>query len=199
MDKLTYFSGSPFARMCRVMVIEWDLPVEPVEYAFPPGPDMFAINPLGQVPALIRGDGKTIFPTFLVLEALWKMAGRPSTYDADRDRQVLMTILQMTDAYVAACYQRWTGLGPVNRNAIGYDLAARHLDRVNSTLNWLETAGSVTPGVTLPGVALACLCLWADARDGLDWRRYPGLAIVVQDLDQRDSFAQTTPRVWRYE
>ena len=184
------------------MVIEWALPVEPVEYAFPPGPEMFAVNPLGQVPALIRDDAPTVFPTLLVLEALWDMAGSPPQAYAPADRQLLMTVLQATDAYAAACYQTWSGLGPVGRNAVGFDPGRRNLDRVQSVLDWLDAAaagGGLRPGVTLPGVALACLCLWADAREGLDWRRRPHLVPTVDALGRRPSFAATRPRDWSPE
>ncbi len=127
--QLTYFPGSPFARICRVAVIELCVPVEPVDCAFPPGPDMFEVNPPGQVPAFILDD-RTVFPTFLILEDLWDMSGRTAIYDPASDRQVLLTLLQMGDAYVAAFYQKWCGLRPVARNAIGHNPAERHIARV---------------------------------------------------------------------
>jgi glutathione S-transferase len=198
--QLTYFSGSPFARMCRVMVIEWALPVEPVEFAFPPGPEMFALNPLGQVPALIRDGAETVFSTFLVLEALWEMAGRPAeAYDPGRDRQILMAALQATDACAAAAYQKWAGLGPVGRNAVGFDPGARNLERTLAALDWLDdhaATGRLRAGFTLPGVALACLCLWTDARERLDWRSRHRLRPIVETLAARPSFTATAPRKW---
>ena len=201
--RLSYFSGSPFARMARVLVLEWALPVKPVEYSFPPGPEMFALNPLGQVPALIRDGEEAVFPTFLVLEALWEMAGRPAAaYDPDRDRLLLMAALQATDAYAAACYQKWAGLGPVGKNSIGFDPAERNRERVGSALDWLDkhaAGGRLREGVTLPGVALACLCLWADAREGLDWRKRPHLVPLVEALAARPGFAATRPRAWSPE
>lgn len=195
--RLTYFPGSPFARMCRVIVIEWALPVEPVEYTFPPGPEMFALNPLGQVPALLRDGQEAVFPTFLVLEALWEMAGRPEVYVPARDRQVLMAALQATDACAAACYQKWGGLRPVAHNALGFDPGERNLARAASALDWLD--GRLERGVTLQGVAVACLCLWADAREGLDWRTRPRLTAVVEGLAERRSFQETLPSEWKYE
>ena len=74
--RLAYTPGSPFARMARVSIREWALAVEEVEVAFPPPPEIFAVNPLGQVPVLTVG-GEAVFPTFLILERLWSMAGRP--------------------------------------------------------------------------------------------------------------------------
>ena len=195
--RLAYTPGSPFARMARVSIREWALAVEEVEVAFPPPPEIFAVNPLGQVPVLTVG-GEAVFPTFLILERLWSMAGRPrAAYDGARDRQLLVTLLQAGDALVAAFYQRWAGLGPVGPNRIGYDPAERHLARVRSTLAWLEPrSGELGAAVTLPGIALACLLLWADARGGLGWPVPPGLDGVVRRLQGRESFLATQPPPW---
>ncbi|MGR3343549.1 MAG: glutathione S-transferase family protein [Paracoccaceae bacterium] len=198
--QLTYFPGSPFARMARVLVIEWDLPVQPVECEFPPSDELFAENPLGQVPALIFPD-RSVFPTLLVLEKLWDMAGQPpAAYAPDFDRQTLMTILQMTDAMVAAFYQGWTGLEPIGENLIGYDPAERNLKRTQFGLDWLDersTASTLRAGLNLPAVALACLVLWADSRGKLNWRDRHSLARLVDGLAAHDSFVATVPPDWR--
>ena len=55
--------------MARVCIREWALPVEEAEVAFPPPPETFAVNPLGQVPLLTVGD-EAVFPTLLILERL---------------------------------------------------------------------------------------------------------------------------------
>jgi glutathione S-transferase len=198
--KLAYFPGSPFARICRVLILEWSLPVEPVEQTFPTGTEMFPFNPFGQVPALLRDDGTSLFPTFLILEELWQMAGGPAEAYGPGDRQPLLVALQATDVHASMSYQKWTGLRPQAHNAIGFDLAERQRARVHTVLAWFERqaeAGVLRPGVTLPGVALACLCLWSDARERLDWR-HPHLARLVNDLAARDSFAQTGPQPWSY-
>lgn len=199
---LSYTAGSPFARMARVLVREWKLPVQEVELAFPLPADWFATNPLGQVPVLALGEER-IFPTFLILERLWELAGRPeAAYQPDRERQVLLTTLQAGDALAAAAYIKWTGLEPVGPNRIGFDIAPRNYERVYATLAWLceqHRAGRLRAGVTLCGVALASLVLWADAREGLDWRRHPELAGVVGALEGRASFQGTKPQPWRPE
>ena len=196
--RLTYTPGSPFARMARVLIREWGLAVEEVEVAFPPPPEIFAVNPLGQVPVLTVGDD-AVFPTFLILERLWSMAGSPpAAYDAARDRQLLVTVLQAGDALVAAFYQRWSGLGPVGPNSIGYDPAERHLARVRATLAWLEPrSDAFGAAVTLPATALACLLLWADARGGLGWPVPAGLCGRVRRLHGRESFQATQPPPWK--
>ena len=185
--------------MARVLIREWGLRVEEVEYPFPPPQELFEINPLGTVPVLLV-DGEATFPTLLVLERLWELAGRPDTaYGPRRERQVLLTVLQACDALVSARYQRWAGLGPVGTNHVGYDPAERHLARVGATLAWLGSRrerGEVADGVTLPGVAMACLVLWADARGGLAAAVPPAVARLVRALEARASFVSTRPPVW---
>ena len=191
-DRLLYFPGSPFARMCRILVLEWDLDIELVELSFPPEPWLFEKNPLGQVPVLVRGDGNSLFPTLIILEELWARAGsRSESYDS-RDRQRLLTTLQAGDAFVAARYQDWTGLGPVRENIIGYDLAERNLERFSSVLDWLELS-EPAPGITLQNVALVCILLWSDARGGPNWRHRKKLASLVDSLAARESFLKTQP------
>ncbi len=193
---LAYTPGSPFARMARVAIREWALPVEEVEVGFPPPAEISALNPLGQVPVLTV-DGEAVFPTLIILERLWSMAARSSdVYDPARDRQLLMTILSAGDALVAATYQRWAGLGPVGANSVGYDPAERNLGRVRSTLDWLEPNPRMSAfgaDVAPPAIAVACLLLWIEARGGLGWPTPPGLAALARALDERESFRLTRP------
>jgi glutathione S-transferase len=197
---LAFFPGSPFARMARVMVREWNLPVEEIEYPFPPPPELFEITPLGQVPVLLI-EGEAVFPSFLVLERLWAMAGHPAhAYRPDQDRQLLLTILQAGDALVAALYQGWAGLRPVGPNHIGYDPAKRHLARFRQSLAWFEAR---LPGranqneLALSDLALACLLLWSEVRGGPGWQGHNGLELMVRRVEQRPSFVVTRPPPWR--
>lgn len=194
-DTLYYFAGSPFARMARVLVLEWDLPVIAEALDFPPPEFLFEMNPLGQVPVLRLDDGKCLAPTLVVLENLARRAG----VKVPAESQQLLTILQAGDALAAAKYQEWCGLGPVRDNVIGYDPGARNLERFARVLDWAEdeiAAGRIGPGITLPGVALACLLFWADAREGPEWRQHPGLAALAAGLEHRDSFVSTVPPAW---
>ena len=193
---LAYLPGSPFARMARVLVREWSLAVGEEEVPFPPPPGWFDVNPLGQVPVLRIG-GETVFPTLLVLERLWDMAGRPeAAYRPERDRQRLLVTLQAGDALTAALYQGWTGLRPVAPNHIGYDPAQRNLDRFARTLAWLESRPRDAAGIDLPDLALACLILWSEARGGPARPTHPQLDRVVERLERRPSFAATRPGAW---
>lgn len=193
---LAYFPGSPFARMARVLVREWALPVEERELPFPPPNALFDDTPLGQVPVLRIGE-EALFPTLIVLERLWEMAGRPPAYDPDRDRQRLLVTLQMGDALVAALYMGWSGLCPVAANHVGFDLRDRHLERVTRGLAWLEPGVGAQEPVHLPDLALACLLLWSEARGGPAPPFGPRIDALLAALSQRPSFEATRPQPWR--
>jgi len=194
---LSIFLGSPFSRMAQVLVREWRLPVTEAELpSFPPAEAFFAENPLGQVPVLAIG-GERLFPTLIVLERLWRMGGSPEeAYRPDAERQFLATLLGGGDALVAATYQRWAGLGPVGPNHVGFDPGARNLARFVAVLDWADEGGRIREGVTLPGVALACLLAWSGARGGPATRTSARIAEIVADLGERESFRETRPQPW---
>ena len=70
--KLYYQDGSPFSRLCRTLIIDWELPVETIELDWPLDESIFKENPLGQVPTL-KTIGETIFPTSQITEQLLAM------------------------------------------------------------------------------------------------------------------------------
>ncbi len=195
MDRLLYFPGSPFARMARVLIIEWSLQIRCEELAFPPDDNLFLSNPLGQVPVLIADDGRTYAPSLIVLERLWDMAGKPPGTYSETERQTLLTLLQAGDALAAAKYQHWTGLEPVGPNRIGYDPAERNLLRFERVLRWYADRPQ-RQDMNLCEVAMACIVLWAAARGSPEYRNLPGLADRVRALESRASFQATMPPAW---
>jgi glutathione S-transferase len=203
---LHYIDGSPFARMARVLIREHGLPVTLYEITeFPPPDSFLALNPMGQVPLLVE-DGQAWFPTRIVLDVLLARAAphdsvatavtRPG-HDR-RDEQLLAVILAMGDALAAHHYLLWAGVGPVDRNRLGFDPATRNMVRVLATLDWLEAR--IGPDGFLPGVisvqdiALACLILWTESRGPIDWRGRPGIEAMVARLEGRPAFTATVPR-----
>lgn len=196
--ELAYFPGSPFARMARVLAREWRLPVAETEVPFPPPDWLYEINPLGQVPVLSVG-GERVFPTVLVLERLWRIAGSPPDAYLPGDRSALTVALAAGDALVAALYQRWAGLRPVDHNHVGYDPSTRNLERFTRVLDWLGEGDRLRDGPTVPGVAVACLLLWSDARGGPAWWGHGRLDRLVAGFATRSSFRATEPQPWRPE
>lgn len=203
---LHYIDGSPFARMARVLVREHGLNVALHEItSFPPPDSFLVLNPMGQVPLLVE-DGESWFPTRTVLDVLLSHAtpGGPVAASVTRpgherhDEQLLAVILAMGDALAQHHYLVWAGVGPVERNRLGFDPAARNMVRVLATLDWLEAR--IGPDGFLPGVisvqdiALACLILWTGSRGPIDWRGRPGIEALVDRLETRPAYAATAPR-----
>ena len=75
--QLFYTPGSPFSRIIRVLIRELEIDCsETAILEFPPSIEYFAINPLGQVPALKSDDGVR-FPTRLIIDHLMEILSIP--------------------------------------------------------------------------------------------------------------------------
>ena len=204
---LHYIDGSPFARILRVLVREHGVQCKELEIVeFPPPDSFLELNPLGQVPVLID-QGIAYFPTRIAIDALLSRAPGSSgivarsvarsDHRAD-DEQVLAVILAMGDALAAHHYYRWAGIGPVDRNRLGFDPAERNLVRVYRTLDWLQARMDATgfhPDlISVQDVALTCFVLWTESRGPIEWRGRPRIEALIERLMTRRSFAATTPR-----
>ena len=106
--------------------------------------------------------------------------------DCWQDDQTLAVLLAMGDALGAINNQDWAGLGPARKNLIGYDPAERNTERVQWSLDWLESraspAGFMPPALSVQDIALACIILWTEARGGFPWRGRPNLEALVASL-----------------
>lgn len=195
--KLYYFDASPFARLCRVLVDEWHVPVQMIDVSYPLPDDFFKINPLGQVPTL-KTIGETIFPTSQIVEQLWAMTeeAQEPFLDPLADRQLLAVILELSDFLVNAVHIEFAGLEIVGENRLGFDMKERDFLRVQNGLNWLEDRAETWLTGDEPNVcdyALACLLLWSDSRRPIAWRNRAKLAGIVDQLAERQSFISTVP------
>jgi glutathione S-transferase len=207
--KLHYTPGSPFARIIRVLLRELTIACEEAEIVeFPPPEKYFAVNPLGQVPALETAEGLK-FPTRVIIDHLMTLPRRrlaPVTLAVRRDEghwqddQLLFVLLAMGDALAAMKYQVWAGLHQARENLLGYDPAVRHRERVLKTLDWLEARatleGFLPSALSVQDIALASIILWIEARGGFPWRGRPKLEAIVQRCAGRPSFTATKPQPW---
>jgi glutathione S-transferase len=210
--RLFYIQGSPFARMARVLLREYAILHDEQEIKeFPPSQDFFQINPLGQVPVLDDG-AICYFPTRIVLARIVAEAQHKKPRSAAlalklfrsetqwEDERLLSVILAMGDMLAVSKYQQWAGLGPVNRNTLGFNPAERNMERVLRTLDWLEKQsgkeGFWPAEISIQDVVLACLILWSEARGAIEWRGRPKLENIVRRLETRPSFTSTAPQPW---
>ena len=203
--KLHYIQGSPFARMVRVLTRELDLNCEEVEITdFPPPPEHFSLNPLGQVPVLEIENG-ALFPTSVILEFLVAAKdGRVILRRSDSywtDSSLFAVLLAWADMVVAQGYQAWGGLRATGENVLGFDIAKRRSERIGQTLDWLETQASPSgfmPGVlSVQDIVLACTILWTESRSPMSWRGRRALEAIVAMAEARPSFVDTVPRPWQ--
>lgn len=195
--KLYFIDGSPFARLCRILIDEWQIPVHLTEVTFPLPEDFFDINPMGQVPVL-ETIGEVIFPTSQIVEQLWAMTeeAREPYLDPLADRQFLTVILGMGNFLVLGNQQTRAGLEEVNENKLGFNPAERHQMRVEKCLDWIDARAQTWLTGDEPNVcdyALACILLYSDARRPIEWRNRVKLADIVDRLQDRPSFKSTAP------
>ncbi|MBL4750057.1 MAG: glutathione S-transferase family protein [Amylibacter sp.] len=195
--KLYYFDASPFARLCRVLIDEWHVPVQMIDVSYPLPDDFFKINPLGQVPTL-KTIGETIFPTSQIVEQLWAMTeeAQEPFLDPLADRQLLAIILELSDFLVNAVHIEFAGLETVGENRLGFDMKERDFLRVQNGLDWLEDRAGTWLTGDEPNVcdyALTCLLLWSDSRRPITWRNRKNIADIVDRLAERPSFKSTVP------
>jgi glutathione S-transferase len=205
--ELHYIDGSPFARIVRILAREHAVAMREIEISeFPPPEQFLELNPLGQVPVLIA-EGVAYFPTRIAIEALLARLSNPNkgiataiarTNEQVKDEQDLAVILAMGDALAAHHYAGWAGIGPVNRNRLGFDPAQRNMVRALRTLDWLEARmqeGGFQPGhICVQDIALAAFILWTESRGAIEWRGRPKIERLVGSLEGRSSFVRTTPR-----
>jgi glutathione S-transferase len=207
---LHYIDGSPFARIVRVLAREHGVDWKEIEIVeFPPADSYLDLNPLGQVPVLVD-EGRAYFPTRVVIDVLLSSlrdgGGMVATSVARADHriddeQVLAVIFAMGDALVAHRYYRWAGIGPVDRNRLGFDPAERNMVRVLHTLDWLEQRLNLTgfqPDViSVQDIALTCFILWTETRGPIEWRGRAKMEALVGNLETRSSFGTTSPRPYQ--
>jgi glutathione S-transferase len=204
--KLDYSAGSPFSRIIRILIRELGLDIHETEIrTFPPPPAFFAINPLGQVPALETDDGPRS-PTGLIIDYVMALPTAAATDIAAsvrrgrecwQDQQLLAVILAMGDALSAMKYQDWAGLAPTGRKLVGHNPAERHMQRLVHALERKAGSGGFLPGVlSVQDIAAACFILWAEARGGLPWRGRTKLEAIVKNCSKRQSFIATEPQPW---
>lgn len=201
--KLYFIDGSPFARLCRILITEWHVPVQTVEVPFPLPDDFFDINPMGQVPVL-ETVGERIFPTSQIVEQLWAMTEITTApyLDPLADRQLLATILSMGNFVVLANQQVKAGLEQIGENKLGFDPSTRHNLRVQKCLDWIEERAELWLTGDEPNVcdyALACILLYTDARRPIEWRNRAKISEIVGRLQERPSFLATTPNHITYQ
>jgi len=198
------FSGSPFARRVRVILLEKGLEFEPDFHdGFRPIDAIKPHNPALQVPVLYDGD-RHLFGSNLILHYLFQEYPDNPPHPADPplaptitraerhwdDMLILTAIEAMADALLGGRIQLSAGTTEP-------PYAARQRARITSCLDWLEQR--ITPRGFWPEVFsvmdlnLLCSLLWGEKRGVLDFRtgQWPKIVAMTDRWQSRPSLLAT--------
>ncbi|CUH63394.1 putative GST-like protein YibF [Thalassovita gelatinovora] len=198
--KLVYSPASPFVRKVAVVLHETGqiddvdlLPVKTTPVSTPP--EVLSANPVGKIPALVRGDGPAIYDSRVICQFLndraggglypdtarWEVMTLEATADGILDAAVLMVYeTRVRPAHMV--YDDWV--------EAQWDKASRAVKTVND--RWMA---HLTGPLNIGQIAIACALGYLDFRhDGRNWRKgNDALDDWFAVFSQRDSMTATRP------
>jgi glutathione S-transferase len=193
--KLFHSPNSPFSRKCRVVAIEKGImdKIELIEASPSENPpELWAVNPLGTVPAMAVGNGLHLSDSSVICEYLNTLSPEPDLY-ADRICVLPMAFLAegILNAAVACVmegrrppqfqYPAW-----VSRKEAAISRAIAKFAGI-SWENAPLSIGTISLGVALEYVSFRL--------PHLNWREaHPELAKWADTFGKRLSMAQTAPK-----
>lgn len=195
--KLFQSSTSPFARKVMVVALETGQEVEKLPAAANPvtrDPAIVAQNPTGMVPTALLPDGSALYDSRVITRWLDAQPhGGPKMYPEGR---ALWTVLRrealadgMTDATILARYEL-----AMRPEALRWpDWIRGQMEKVESSLDQLETEAAGFAGIDAGLIAIACSLSYLDLRFAdLGWREsHPHLARWYEAFSKRPSMRTT--------
>jgi glutathione S-transferase len=201
MLKLISATPSPYARKVRIALAEKSIPFELLtEVPWDSTTATPKHNPLEKLPVLILEDGSSVYESRFILEWIEVKHPSPSLLPADEDerlaaRKVEVVCDGVCDACVLMFWERHRA--PDQRSEAW---VARQQRKVDGGLRALSEWAADREWVIgdqfgLADIATGTLVKYLDVRfPDLPWRTtYPNLAALSDRLEQRPSFAATTP------
>lgn len=197
--KLFYSPNSPYARKCRVVILEKGLQDKIEMVSLLPSdnpPELVAVNPLGTVPALLLDNGKALCESPVICEYLDSLSAQnplfPSENNARFEALALAALADgIMDAAVACVMEgrrpeekRYTAWVERKEKAIMRTIA--ELAKYNFNENLTSNIGTINSAVALA---------YVDFRlPQLAWRSsYPALANWLENISKKQSFLATAP------
>ena len=194
-------AGSPFARKCRVVRLEKGLQarIEEVSAVFPYKDEAFvAVNPIGQVPALVLDDGVVLTDSPLICAYMDEIGEGVKLIPASGDDHWRVRRLEtLGDAIMETTVKQVLE----NRRPDGERSAqwtGFWRDGMNRALDQAEREAPDAFGpLDLGKISLAAAGLYLGFRfPDLDWRASrPKFAAFCDAMDRYPSFAETRPNV----
>lgn len=194
--RLYYSPVSPFARKCRIVIREKDMLARVEEVSV----DLFggdlgkvqAINPIGQVPALIDDEGIVWTDSPLICARLDALSGAPRLLPEGEARWSALRREVIADgAMELGVKYRLESIRPEGERSPSWLTRWRA-----GVLRSIEAAeAQANDDFDLAAIATVCALTWLDFRiPDLGWRpNCPKLAVLQEGLERRPSFRDTAP------
>jgi len=193
--KLFYASGSPYARIVRVVIRELDLAIDEVEVTLrDPNSALLPYNPGGKVPALQLDNGTILNESLLVLAYLDTQHGGRKLLPMDAS-DGWKTLSELGQAYAfldaVTVWNRELRFGQSAPNVIA--LERGRADRAANALEAAVAAGGYSGPIDAAQIVLgAALENFSRRHKVWDWRSGRShLARFLDDIAARPSFAAT--------
>lgn len=196
--KLFFSPNSPYARKCRVVILEKGLEGIELVSLMPSDnpPELWAVNPLGTVPALVTRDGLHLCESPVICEYLDGLPSGAARLLPEQDRVCILALAALADGIMDAAVtcvmegrrpqeRQWQAMVERKQNAI-----LRAIDKISKVK--FDLSAPLTLGTLNTAIAL----LYVDFRlPHLPWRsEHPALAAWVDAINRRPSFTATLPQ-----
>lgn len=200
--KLLGSTASPYVRKARVVLLERELACdfELVDVMGEASP-VFAWNPLGKIPCLVRDDGTALYDSSVICEYLDQLGPTPRLLPEAGDARIAVRRWEaLADGILdAAILYRWelTQREARYREPAWLDRQRRKivhgLQAVDRELGDRPFCHGDT--LSLADIATVCMLEWLAFRlPEFDWpRAHPALAALAQRFAPRPAFALTRP------
>lgn len=198
--KLFYSVNSPYARKCRIVVLEKGLEnrvecIERMPLDNPIPPDLLAANPLGRVPALITDDGMALVESSVICDYLDSLANPRLIPSEGLPRYMVLGIAALTDGMLDAAVHcvLESRKAPERRSP---DWIARKEESILRTLDLLSAhAPQKNAALSMATIGLGVALAYTGFRlPHLNWQsRYPQLAEWYGVFAARPSMLATQP------
>lgn len=196
--KLYITAPSPFARKCRIVAREKGLAARIEEIAADPyadDPELFAANPIVQVPALIALDGRPLTDSPVICEYLDEIGEGPRLLPASGPERLRVRRAEtLANAALEMGVKRVLELRrPEHERSPSW--IARWTRNLGRALDALEAADLDAEPLDMGAITAAVAATWIGFRHpDVDWRAdRPRLTSLTRALEARDSFRETAP------
>lgn len=200
--KLFYSPNSPYARKCRVLIIEKGLETQVEQHkidvlAEPQPVELISANPLGRVPALITDDNLALCDSPLIVEYL---DGLPSDVapmiPQEKDARLrVLALAALADGIMEATVTLYLQKRR-SENLRWPDWMARKRQAILRTLEYVNKQGFLGDSLLdLGTISLACSLSYLHLRHpDMQWEHtYPELDKWLAHVLKRPSFEATAP------